>query len=264
MNNAVNSSNNAAPSAWLLDPISRCTLFVGDEHAICGVTKRGLISATSLSSLWEIAAERAALAKADLAPFKRLIAIAVRDEEFAKQEMKLGFPKLLSHSSVALWSAVETMVDDLLVAHLLHVAEASDLVGRSLPTARPLHLRKTDDASAREFIRRWSSQISIENVIDRYLAMLGVFHFKLDISSSNRRHLTELSEARNVILHKGGTIDARFLKKIPWAIWKEGQQYTINEALYVKFVDAIFDFTSKTLASALKSPWLAVLPAGEK
>lgn len=188
---------------------------------------------------------------------------------FAEREQAAGFPRVLTHSAIAIWSAIEVLVDDLAGASLIHNPDAfvhrnwekvgvpAALFGKSREFASPAIVKAAKDKRA----------VSLAPGIAPYLDLLELVGLPTSLADECRNGLFELRTFRNVHVHRGGIADERFCTDPPkafnqvkvgevvgitmeqWQRWS-GAALDFHEAC----VHAVFPLTERLAAAASPTP----------
>ena len=247
-----------APPHPLLEPATSLLTYVLDERRLANITERALYMIGQMDWLLRLAEEK--VRPGDVKSreaLKGLIEIADGDAPFATEEYEAGCPKTYAHHVGSLWAALESALEQLLVNHLCFVPRAVDLVADAPRGLARSKIRVGDEDEARATVRRWESTLQPGNALAGPLEMLGVFDFKVEVSDLALRQVNELAEVRNVILHRAGVVDARFVRKCQGAPWALGETVRLNEAATRGYFDAAGEFALALVTGATKSPHIA-------
>lgn len=140
-------------------------------------------------------------------------------ETFALDQRCRGFPYLYSLALVRLWGILEACVDDLVSRALSDLDKCKDpaLLFRLKGPLLEFRSASTDEQS--EFLADL-----LKNAVDGPLK-LGIGRFESVLEPCGlgggtddllRRALLELSQVRNLVVHKSGRVDKRILEHCPW------------------------------------------------
>jgi hypothetical protein len=231
--------------------------YLGEEIKLASLNERGLVVLTGFP-VYLATIERLIgnlLAEDDRHHLQQFTLLASDDAKFAREEVARGFPVLLAHSTVSIWCAVETMLDDLLAASILNIPNALNLITtkHALPRFATI---TANESEAMELVRAWARSLKSTDIIDRYNAMLGIFDFDVKLDDHQKQTLAELNEVRNLILHRKSIVDKKFVKKISGTNCVIGQQYIIDREKFLSFYDAASAFTIRLLDRVTHSPWI--------
>lgn len=162
--------------------------------------------------------------------------------EFASTQIASGFPVLFGHATVALWSALETLVDDIVVASLKanHKYLARDAFAKiRIPLSE--YERLDNDDRMRYLVTELarSSNSDLRKGITRFEVLLESVDMGGAVSDGDRQTCFELWAVRNLLVHRSGITDRRFRELCPWLACDVGKAVSIGRAqysAYLKFV----------------------------
>jgi len=140
-------------------------------------------------------------------------------EALAKREREGGFQLLIRHAVVAIWSALDASVPRFVAAYIqafpdLLKGEAFTKV--RLPAAALLASSETDVCGEIVLELERNSNATLKRGVGRFECLLDAVGLSRVIDDQQRRDLLELSQVRNLIVHKFGVVDARFATACPW------------------------------------------------
>ena len=250
------------PNGWLIGPASNLVLFVGNERVVCSLTQRVLRTADILPGLFTIAGPQIIKQQPDVAEaLARMVQYSASDAAFAAEEIKNEFATILSHHAVALWAGVETALEQTILGLIKRVPDAHDLIIEHSPTLNAEKFKTKTANDAEKALSIWEQAIKA-NSFDRSVEMLRALKVNTNPTSEDRRALVELSEVRNVLLHRGGFVDARFLGKCPWIKLKVGDQFKVDGGRLDTYFDAAGRFASDLIGATVKCPYIYKMPVG--
>ena len=158
--------------------------------------------------------------------------------EFAKSEVEAGFPVLHSHTVVAIWGALEALVQDLVTTWLENVPDIMTKEPFSSVKIRLGEFERLEADGRLEYIVKQLSEdlrVSFKPGVARFEAQLGSVGLSGHLDDQLKRDLYELHQARNVIVHKAGLVDRQFVDRCPWMSLQPGEQLLITHAEYRKY-----------------------------
>ncbi len=181
--------------------------------------------------------EGVARKKAPLAERRRQNAQARRLAGLAHQEAERQFPLLYSQALIALWSALEVLVRDLVIAKI----QVSPEVLRAEPFAK-LKVRLGEYLSLDEDERgqlivellEQDLQARLKPGIGRFEPLLQAIGIGGGTAESIRRQLFELSQVRNVLVHRRGVADRKFVSQCGTLAVPVGKRVTVSPELYAR------------------------------
>lgn len=150
----------------------------------------------------------------------------------AEEESSKDHPLLHGHSVVAIWSALETMVGDVVESWLLWWPPARTRAGARVSLAA-LHGLPADEwgLGARQLLDRAYQKLNrtvrSPRRLDHYewlLDTVGLVADPQDYDAQMTQNLWEMQQIRNVFAHKRGVADARFVtqnKNLPFSVRDE-------------------------------------------
>lgn len=158
--------------------------------------------------------------------------------EWAHREIGSDFTLLHSHSLVLIWSAIETAVRDLCVASLRNVPELLDgegFVTIRIPFAQFLALSDEDRLEAFLLELERTSTVQGKQGMKRLEALMKFVGLEGEMDDPRLPHeMHLLSQVRNLIVHRRGVVDRRFLEHCPDVGGIAGQRLLINRPFYVR------------------------------
>lgn len=246
-------------NGWLLTPATNLVSYLANQTMIAGLTQRTMIAAEAMPTFL-------VLAQKALPPdqvhahtaIKKLIAGAATDAAFAADEIANGFNTIFSHHAVAMWGAVETTIEQTLVSHIRKLPDAAAVVAGSASSLNTGKLRTTTEREAKATIKMWEQAIKIDSAMGRSVKMLKAFDINISLSSDLSRELDEMSEIRNIIVHRAGFADERFMKKCPWTKSKAGDFLTVDRARLDRYISATHKFAVALVGGAVKSKHIEI------
>ena len=174
-------------------------------------------------------------------------------EASAQAEVDAGLPLLHGAAAVLIWGALEAAFRDFLVRWF--VSHPSCLTA---PEFRNVRVRVGEyeglDGEDRMrflvdvFERELSA--SLKPGAGRYTCMLKPLGIVPDISDKIRRDLNELAATRNVIVHRAGIADERFVDLCPWLGLKLGDTVAVDHSAFERFIGATSNYVIAIIESA--------------
>ncbi|MFA5978170.1 MAG: hypothetical protein WC818_07940 [Pseudomonas sp.] len=163
---------------------------------------------------------------------------AAKISEFAESQRKDGLPYLYSLCAVRLWALTEAMVDELVVHSLL---TPSDLFDHSIlaKLKGPLiEFRSASPDEQAEFLAETLKQLvdaPLKLGVGKFEALLAPVGLGGEIQEDVRKTLYELSQIRNIIVHKSGKADRRILEACPWLNFKKGETINVTFEMFERY-----------------------------
>jgi hypothetical protein len=145
---------------------------------------------------------------------------AKRIEAFAREQAGRGFPYLFSSATVRLWSILEALVDDLGLAVLCHpdfqFPADSPLLKLEGPLVPFVNAPQEERAERISIALKQKLGAALKPGVARFEAFLEPLGLAGKVDDTVKRVLIELSSVRNVLVHKNGIADKRFVDACPW------------------------------------------------
>lgn len=181
---------------------------------------------------------------------------AEKDAQWVEREIDSGFPILHSHSVVAIWGALEVLVEDLLITWLENYEDAwnNEAVRKLRIPVSDYHL-----SDERERLRMIVSELArkvnsrAQSGASNLAATLSIFGLSPRIGDNLRRALHELWQIRNVIVHCGGIADKRLVREYPYLGVQVGQRIHIYHSIYAWYMLAADRYLERLLDQAAVS-----------
>ena len=162
-------------------------------------------------------------------------------ELFARDEVNYGFPYLLNLASVTLWGILEAAVDDL-SAFLIIVWPAC----KELQTIRKIKGPLIEFSCASEFEQaeylltelKQSVNANLKLGCGRFESLLNPIGLGGSVDETVKRLFLELSQVRNIVVHKAGKADKRIVESCPWLNLKVADDLKPNYPKFQSYIGA--------------------------
>lgn len=159
------------------------------------------------------------------------LATVTQKAEVARQELERGFPLLHSHALMGIWGALEAMVADVCVAHAL----SNPVVLQREPFSKI----KVPAVTFLSYSRRQQTVVLLEEAqkphgttarigIEQFEVPLGLVGLNGAVDPDVRNTMRIAKALRNLVAHRAGVVDARFLQTCPDVGLEEGQVVKIT------------------------------------
>ena len=199
--------------------------------------RSGIVSATKAVE-WVSLQRRVAKALNDPDPycseedFNRHQEAARPLENFAKEEASRGFSYLHSIAIVRIWSILEVTVDDL-VRRLFRTPDAlpaGGVISKMEGPLLPFINASAEDRAELMFVAlKQKLTGALKPGVARMEELLEPFGLHGPINDAVRRLLLELGAVRNVLVHRNGITDRRFIVACPWLQCREGRPLSLSD-----------------------------------
>jgi hypothetical protein len=170
--------------------------------------------------------------------FSQALADAQRFEDFAKEQEKQGFRLLYYMATVQTWSITEAMVHDFAVEWLTRL-DVSQYPEKFSELQGPLieFIKTAPDDRAEYLVGELERQlgVSLKPGVSRFEAVLDNVGLGGPIAQSVRKSLLELQQMRNIIVHRSGRADRRFIEACPWVPCTIGEPIDLSEREFRRY-----------------------------
>lgn len=226
---------------WATPPIQAALAYNEEEQKLLAACVRGISVLRGMPQAIEALAK--ALPEPDNDPEKeRRRAFRARQIEqlakFARKEVRRRFPILHAHATVSLWTALETMIDELIVTFLENkpdLLEESPFseIKFSLAEYKAMPAADRNHALLTEVKKK--TKASYQPGIGRFETLLETISLAGPVPRQIRKDLFELFHVRNLIVHRASIADQKFAKACPWRKVTVGKQFKITRRSYTKY-----------------------------
>lgn len=223
---------------WAAEPLaqlSQSQLDVAWVHSLTIVGLRSIINRHEAFALYDAAIREMlklnldVIKEMDEAEDKTMLSMETAFAEQAHREVSNEFPILNSQTAVSVWSTIECFVEDVLVAWLANDPEFvnSERVGKIKIQYSDYH-RMSESELNYLVISELQRDLPRGHEIERFESLLALAGLPGNLDAEVKRDLIELGHVRNVLLHRRGIADAKFVQACPWLNIKVGERVKIN------------------------------------
>lgn len=247
------------PNVWLLDPVSNAIRTAANSLVVCSLLERGIQTLSLTPKLVKAFISTTKVQIADHEIWRTFIQISEESAGLARDFENLGHEQLRQYTALAIWAACETAFDETATSLLMRsdelvkrLASSSKRLGRHLPFQQDRR-----EAHVRAFLKAMEADSEERNTCLRYIEILGQLGLPISLSQDSANRLYALSEMRNVILHRGGRYDARFVTKLPNLAHLLDTTVTMDRESLLRTYEAASAFLESLLKSIVESGLLA-------
>lgn len=164
-------------------------------------------------------------------------------KNFASIQEREGFPYLYNLVSVRAWSILEAFVDDFFILYLsenfenLNNDTFTKIKGSLIDFVfmqRPEQVEYLFDLIKLEY------KINTKIGINRFEGLLKLIKHDGEVNDIVAKHIYELSQIRNVIVHRNGRADYRLIDNCPWLNLSKGQQIKLDGLMFTRYLKSIY------------------------
>jgi hypothetical protein len=235
--------------AWQQAPFDRFVEYAKQVHRLLHLAIHGIRILSTHDKLVESLQEYDKVVSSDepKSPNQQAAELeAARAEAaFARAEVENDFPKLRAHSLLDLWASLEVLVEDVLVAWLMHTPEllSSDELSRiRIPFGE---FQRLDEEERLRFLvqeLKRDRKADLKGGVTRFEVMLAVIGLDGEVENSLRQAVWEVHQVRNSIVHRTGLADRRLLSACPWMSLKIGEPVPLSESQRYDFAVISYAF----------------------
>jgi len=165
--------------------------------------------------------------------------------EFAKTEVENQFPVLHAHTVIALWGSLETLVFDLATTWITNkpsVLKKEQFSKIKVSLSEYSNLRKAERIAflVKEISRSLNADFKLG--VNKFETILETLDLSGPVEDEVKRTLFEMSQVRNVLVHRSGIVDRRFREACPCYPTKLGEKIQIDHKKYKRYMDAIEEY----------------------
>lgn len=167
----------------------------------------------------------------------------IRDKNFASLQEKEGFPFLYNLVSVRAWSILEAFVDDFFI---LFLSENFETLNNDTFTKIKgslidfVFMPRTAQVEYLFDLIKLEYKINTRIGINRFEGLLKLIKHDGEVNEIVARHIYELSQVRNVIVHRNGKADNRLIDNCPWLNLTIGQQVNLDGLMYTRYLKSVY------------------------
>lgn len=196
--------------------------------------------------LYDDDAEEGADEKLDLELMKEQAA-------FAQAEVESDFPILHANALVSQWGALEALVTNLAVRRIKikrSILQQDVFAKLKIPFAEFERLDEDDRLQLLiQEVSRESGAI-FRSGVARFEKILSTVGLAGTVDDETKRTLFELSQVRNVLVHRLGIADRRLLEACPWLDLKRGDRLAISHDDYLRYRNSVGDYVGNLIERA--------------
>jgi hypothetical protein len=176
---------------------------------------------------------------------KQKLAQAKEEAELATREVREGFPLLNAQAAIALWSSLEATVRLFVGRWLRHEKTAMQVdIVQKLRVRLGDYERLDEENRCFFIVDRIETEVSapLTNGVGRFEALLSPFGLGGSMDEDVKRTLFELSQVRNVLVHRYGVADKRLAEACPWLGVKAGDPVKLDHTHIRRYFEAVTQY----------------------
>ena len=173
---------------------------------------------------------------------ERAASRATQIKEFTSLRMK---PFLFELASVRFWSILEACVDELVVECLKSLDRCSNQVVLGSIKGPLLEFTQASDEERADYLAeslKAKTDARLKLGAGRFESILEPCGLGGGVHELTRRALLELSQVRNIVIHRAGIVDGRALSQCPWIRFKSGESLRLTMDDYCLYGTGIHQY----------------------
>jgi hypothetical protein len=248
-------------NGWILTPAANLIEFVVEEQKTCASTIKGYFALRFLPDLLSLLQHHLPVSERQLSGHLAEMAMgAPSDAAFARAEIDANFATIFAHHTIAVWAAVETTLEQIVISYLLRTPNSREKLLELAPTLKAGKVKTDTRQAAKRALSQWEATLDDPSTLGRALTMLAALGFNAEIPKEPKRDLDEMSGIRNIVLHRAGFVDDEFLQKCPWHKTPIGGRLRIDRPMMDRYFNAASALAMSLIGAVVKSPHIRVQP----
>ena len=210
-------------------------------RAISGL--QGITRLTEVLSKSEFDEKRERYSPSDIEEARKL-------EDLAKSEIERGFPLIIAHSIVAIWSALEACIPEFCADWLIAQPELLESEGLAKIKVSATLLNTADRRGAmRAVVSEIERQVDAPQKagLGRFQANLEKLGLGFGLDDDLRKSLFEMSKVRNLIVHRLGKADEIFANECPWRNLNSGDRLVLTLDDYKRYRSSSGEYAAQII-----------------
>jgi hypothetical protein len=171
---------------------------------------------------------------------------AKEDAELAQREADSGFPLVHAQAVVTLWTYLESLIRSF-VSEWIRNQEGA----KGIPEVSRLKIRLADYEALTEDEKYFyifdlfeqETAAGLRSGINRFETLLAPFNLSGDVPDEIGKSIFELGHIRNVLVHRAGIADKRFVESCPWLSLSVGDEVRVTHGQLENYADAVQQYT---------------------
>lgn len=223
------------PSVPSKEPVADFLRFAADTLAITDMSENGARVLVRMS-------EQLRALTDGLVPTSERDQVLHQAAEVARASIEDDFALLRNNALMGAWGALEACVDDIAINWLAETSGAcADVAISTLKVLLGDYLALSDDARwpwLLDQIKRAKAS-TLKAGVGQFESLLGAVSLGGEVDPDLRRALLYTKAMRNVIAHKGGRVDAKFVADCPGFMVAEGARLSITGSQFMAAISAM-------------------------
>lgn len=244
---------------WILSPSGNLVKYIAEETIHASVLHRAIVNLSGMEFFIKIARQKYIAEGVDDKNLKFLQSQSKFLAEKAKELIDTKFHSINSHALIGVWCALETAVEDTIILILINDSSSLEVIRNCEFKIKQNNLlsNEVSEKDARKIYSLLERQARQgRSVGEGYCKLLSIFEIEVNLKPLTIKKLAEVNAVRNCILHRGGIIDDKAIDESDDLSEFYDKKLILDNNLYLKYFDAISDFSREFSSSILKSKYI--------
>ena len=232
--------------AWASEPFSSFAGQVNDLGRVWSASSAGL---KAVAEMRRLHSELAGYGS-KIEPIVRRYADAIfrKDERgaglnSAKVNLRKDFFILHAHAVLSLWGSLEVLIEDFIVAWLLHNPKTLENEAFKKVKITLAEYESLDrEGRMRILVQELERAAVGKQGTNRFEQMLANLDLSGPVPESDRRAIIEMQNVRNAIVHSAGHADERLVKNCPWLNLEVRDPVKVSGSQYIRYQRAVCEY----------------------
>jgi hypothetical protein len=249
-------------TAWDI-AFERFFQYVGDIDNVTSVIKHGILLVKGFPDLLELLIRDESTETRDREFFEKKMVVEKRLGQSAAREIEKDFPLMYGHALTGVWSGLESYIEDLAIAWMddnPSVLGEPAIAKVRIPLAT---FQALDHQDRLRFIvteLQRDLRVDLKNGATKFEPLLKVLGLDGPVDRRVRAVLFDAQHLRNVLAHRGGVADKKFVEACPNLGFHVGEPIMIDGDSFGRLVNGIvmyaFTVYNRCLTRNRREPFL--------
>ncbi|MDQ5873165.1 MAG: hypothetical protein M3547_13280 [Acidobacteriota bacterium] len=175
---------------------------------------------------------------------------ARKEAELAQREVDEEFPVLHGQATIAVWAALESAVRLFVARWIENYKPASEVEEvQKLRVKLGEYERLQGEERYFYIVDRLEQELSspLRSGVTRFETLLSPFGLSAEVDETARRDIFELNNVRNLLVHRSGIADRRFVDACPWLGLKVGERLKLDHRAYSRYGHAAVAYATQLI-----------------
>lgn len=174
----------------------------------------------------------------------------------AKEEVDNGFARIYNQVAVGLWATLEATMVNVAAGWIYNNKKSKEIESIAKLKIRMCEYEGLTEMGRCEYIvEQLERDIGGAQKlgVSRFETLLGNFYKTESVPAQIKKYLYELSQVRNVILHRAGIADESIIKACPWLGLRNGQKIVVTKKMMHRYFNSAMLYMEWTLLCVLRN-----------